>query len=177
MRRLGMSILVLILAGCGAAKSSEPDVNAEATELTVAVNPVKPGEYLCTVAEKTSISQTHLEDSPPPAAVIDSSLPTRFPIAISVEGDGDYRLVELPYSGSDRDPYEWHSEMSVIHGEYRGNGESFRSTVTGEEAFFVIGRTVHANRDGDLVFYHSGFEWAGGEDLSLSSRWGRCSKR
>lgn len=177
MRHLGVSLLVLISTGCGAAESSEPDVNAKPAEINVAVTPVEPGEYLCTVAEKTSISQTHLEDSPLPAATVDDSPPTRFPIAISVEGNGDFRLVELPYTGSDRDPYEWHSEMSVIHGEYRGDGESFRSTAVGEEGFFVIGRTVHANPDGNLEFYHSGFEWAGGEDLSLSSRWGRCLKR
>ena len=45
-----------------------------------------------------------------------------------------------------------------------------------DEGFFVLGPTVHSGVDGDLSFYHSGFEWAGGEDRFLSIRWGRCKK-
>lgn len=172
MRRLGVAILVLGLAGCAGSEASKPEA-----EFDYPITPVEAGEYLCTVARKISIAQTHLEDAPPPAAMIEESQPTRFPIAISVEDEGDYRLVELPYDGSDRDQTEWHTDMSVIHGKYRGDGRSFESTTAGQEGFFVIGRTVHANTDGDLGFYHSGFEWAGGEDISLSSRWGRCKKR
>lgn len=146
-------------------------------ETAYSVTPLEPGEYLCTVAQKTAIAQTHLEGGPPPTAMIDNTSPTRFPIAVSVTEEGDYRLVELPYDGPDRDQSEWHTEMSVLHGEYRGDGERFRSTGEWEQGFFVIHRTLHSNADGDLGFHHAGFEWAGGEDHSLSSRWGRCRKR
>jgi hypothetical protein len=137
------------------------------------------GEYLCTVAEKASIESLHLEGAGPPTAVVDDRLPTRFRLGIS-EGKGanaqELRLVELPYEGADRDPTEWHTANTVLHSAYVGDGRSFISTERDAEDFFVLGPTVHSSVDGDLAFYHSGFEWAGGEDAFLSIRWGRCKK-
>ena len=137
------------------------------------------GRYLCTVAEKASIESLHLEDAGPPTAVSQRNVATRFRIEISKQEDGQsdkLSLVELNYDGPDRDPTEWQTRNSVLHSSYVGNGSGFQSTDAEFEGFFVLGPTVHSNADGDLAFYHSGFEWAGGEDTYLSIRWGRCKK-
>lgn len=134
------------------------------------------GDYICTVTEKASIASIHLEDAGPPKAIVDDQLPTRFKLRIARSGQfGDkFRLIEVPYNGDDRDLTDWHTTNSVLHGPYVGNGKSFLGTGDNANAFFVLGPTIHSNDDGVLAFYHSGFEWAGGEDTKLSIRWGRC---
>lgn len=137
------------------------------------------GEYLCTVAEKASIASIHLEGAGPPVASSENGLTTKFKIGIREHlggGKSRLQLIELPYDGPDRDRYEWHTKNSVIHTPYIGDGANFESTDAGEEGFFVLGPTIHSSADGDLAFYHSGFEWAGGEDTALSVRWGRCKR-
>lgn len=130
-------------------------------------------EYICTVAEKASIASIHLEGAGPPKAMVDDRLPTRFKIRITGEGE-QFRLEEIPYGGTDRDPMEWHTGNSILHSSYMGDGNNFSATGGDKEAFFVIGPTIHTSKDGVISFYHSGFEWAGGEDTNLSIRWGRC---
>ena len=137
------------------------------------------GRYLCTVAEKASIESSHLDEAGSPAAVSQRNVATRFKIEISERDDGQsdkLSLVELPYDGPDRDPTEWQTRNSVLHSSYVERGSGFQSTDVEAEGFFVLGPTVHSNADGDFAFYHSGFEWAGGEDTYLSIRWGRCKK-
>ena len=86
-----------------------------------------------------------------------------------------FRLLEIQYDGPDRDDSVWHTENSVLHGEYRGDGNLF--VAFKDQAFFSFGKaTAHKNSDGDFEFYHSGFEYPGGEDTKLSVRWGRCKK-
>jgi hypothetical protein len=132
--------------------------------------------YLCTVAEKAGIQSSHREGAPPPSAFAIDGPPTRFKMRIAPHRDGaeKYRLVELAYDGADRDPAEWDDENSVLHGEHVGDGGDFPA-VEGQ-AFFTLKRTIHRNSDGDIAFYHAGFEAAGGEDTYLSVRWGRCRK-
>lgn len=136
------------------------------------------GQYLCTVAEKASIESSHMEGAGPPKAVLDNQLPTRFRVSISADvGKGSaLQLVELPYDGPDRDPYEWHTQNSVIHSVYVGDGTSFNASDAEAKGFFELRPTIHSNSDGTLAFYHSGFAWAGGEDAVLSVRWGRCKR-
>lgn len=178
MRIIAIFFIYMIIPGC-----SSPPTRTAADESQVlepreaaTVDAGMIGDYLCTVAEKASIESSHLEGSGPPAASIDTRGPTRFKVRISQVDEREMRLTELPYDGKDRDPVEWHTPNSVIHQTYSGDGKSFSSTEKGAEAFFVIGPTAHANPDGNLKFYHSGFEWAGGEDNSLSIRWGRCNR-
>ena len=150
------------------------------TEQASLLNTKTVGEYLCTVAEKASIESNHTEGAGPPAAVAYDTPATRFRIGISkVQSGGQQRLQldELPFDGAGRDTTDWHTPNSVLHAPYLGDGQSFHATEEDAEAFFVLGGpTVHSNADGNLSFYHSGFEWAGGEDTYLSVRWGRCKK-
>ena len=136
------------------------------------------GDYLCTVAEKASIESIHLEGADPPKATKNFRVPARFKMRITQEKDKkwEFRLVELPYEGADRDPTEWHTRNSVLHSPYVGNGERFSATEKDTEGFFIFGRTVHTNDDGAYSFYHTGFEWPGGVDTNLSVRWGRCKQ-
>lgn len=178
MLRLTAILPLSLLAACDAA---QPVATVELQRPTAAAQDSAPdrpsaGDYRCTVAEKASIESNHTEGSPPPVAVIEQRLPTRFLIRIAAGPDNALLLTELPYDGADRDQREWHTPSSVIHGTYSWSGDSFRSDEDGEEAFFALHPTVHSNADGDLSFYHSGFEWAGGEDTYLSIRWGRCRK-
>ncbi|VWX60994.1 hypothetical protein [Sphingorhabdus sp. 109] len=134
------------------------------------------GNYLCTIVEKASIATTHLEGAPPPKAFIDDQLPTRFGLRITSddENPATYKMAEIRYQGPDLDPIEWHTENSVLHSVYVGDGVTFKASDS--EAFVTFHATVHSNEDGDFSFHHAGFEWAGGEDGHLSIRWGRCKK-
>lgn len=132
------------------------------------------GDYLCTISENAGISSAHTESSGPPKAFSKSSTSWKFKMRVSYENEDDalYRMVEVPYSGSDRDPREWHTQNSVLHSPYIGNGVEF-SALEGQ-AFVSFHKTIHNNKDGDMSFYHAGFAWAGGEDSFLLARWGRC---
>ena len=83
-----------------------------------------------------------------------------------------FRMVELPYLESDRNPVDWHTQNSVLHSPYVGNGIEFSALE--DQAFVSFHKTVYKNEDGDMSFYHAGFAWAGGEDSFLLARWGRC---
>ena len=85
-----------------------------------------------------------------------------------------FRLLEIGYDGADRDATQWQTENSILHAEYRGDGNSFAAIE--DQAFLTFGKTRHKNSDGDFEFYHAGFEYPGGEDTMLSARWGRCKK-
>lgn len=181
MRMLIALLISVALSGCD--KSMKPTADSltaiSEAEKTLPNSFEMVGRYLCTVAEKASIESLHLEDSGPPTAVSQRNVATRFRIEISEREDGQsdkLSLVELTYDGPDRDPTEWQTRNSVLHSPYVGRGSGFRSTDAEAEGFFVLGPTVHSNADGDFAFYHSGFEWAGGEDTYLSIRWGRCKK-
>lgn len=176
MRIIAIFFICMVTLGCSSppATATAEKSRALASGEAATVDAGMIGEYLCTVAEKASIERLHLEGSGPPAASIDTRASTRFKVRISQIDERTMRLTELPYDGADRDRIEWHTQNSVIHQTYSGDGKSFSSTEKDAEAFFVIGSTVHSNPDGNLEFYHSGFEWAGGEDTSLSIRWGRC---
>ena len=134
------------------------------------------GTYLCTVSERAGIASIHLEGAGPPRAIKVDGPPTRFKMQISPINlkEFQFRLVELPYDGEDRDQAEWQDENSVLHSEYHGDGNSFAALE--DQAFFSFGKTDHKNSDGDYEFYHAGFESPGGEDTNLSIRWGRCKK-
>jgi hypothetical protein len=141
-----------------------------------AQKPIGVGVYLCTVLEKAGIRGIHLEGAGPPAAFGGKSAPKRFKVQISPNRNRakPYRIVEIGYDGSDRDQAEWEDENSVLHSRYLGNGNDFYA-VDGP-AFLTLYRTLPGNADGDIGFYHSGFEHPGGEDTNLSVRWGRCRK-
>ena len=181
MRTITLFCFLITLSGCEISSATNTGNEAEASEAQTAspINPETVGEYLCTVAEKASIESIHLEGSGPPSAVAERNLTTRFRIDISkvqIGGQQRLRLDELPFDGANRDSIEWHTANSVLHSSYLGDGESFHTAQKDTEGFFVLGPTVHSSADGDLSFYHSGFEWAGGEDTRLSVRWGRCKR-
>ena len=135
-----------------------------------------PGTYLCTVAEKAGIGSIHLVGSGPPAAFVREGPPTRFKMRIEPNRNRakPYRLIEIPYEGSDRDQTTWEDENSVLHSAYLGNSTEFYA-VDGP-AFLTLFGTPPGNSDGDVGFYHAGFEHPRGEDTKLSVRWGRCRK-
>ena len=135
------------------------------------------GQYVCTVAEKASIQSLHLEGANSPVAVAQNNLAYKFLIAISETEQAEMQLIELPYNGPGADPTEWQTQNSILHIPYLGDGQTFKSTDSDDLGSFVLGPTVHTSPSGDLAFYHSGFEWAGGEDTHLSIRWGRCRKQ
>lgn len=134
------------------------------------------GDYLCTIVEKASIGTTHLEGAPPPKAFINDRLLMRFGLRITYDGKdrSTYKMVEIPYEGPDRDLTDWHTENSVLHSVYVGDGTTFKATDS--DGFVRFHATVHSNEDGGFSFSHGGYEWAGGEDGHLSIRWGRCKK-
>lgn len=159
MRRLFVGFAAFGLAGCA----------AQAQDTT-------NGDYLCTVAEKAGIASIHLEGASPPEAYVEEDLPTRFLIRIadSDNAAGAHSLVELPYGGPDLDQRDYGTPFSVIHETYYGDGVEFAALQA--PSYFSLFETVHGNADGDLAFYHLGFEYPGGEDTELAVRWGRCRR-
>jgi hypothetical protein len=138
--------------------------------------PAMVGVYLCTTAERAGVRSIHIEGSGPPKAFADDRAPTRFKVRITPNRNraNPFRIVEIGYDGSDRDPYEWQDENSVLHGSYVGNGGLFHAARG--PAFLTLSHADYPNSDGDLEFYHAGFEFPGGEDTQLAVRWGRCRK-
>ena len=132
------------------------------------------GDYICTMTENAGVASNHTEGSGPPKAFSDSSTSWKFKLRVSREREdkSKYRMIELPYSGLDREPRDWHTDNSVLHSPYIGDGIEFSALQ--DQAFVRFHKTVHKNETGDMSFYHSGFAWAGGEDSFLLTRWGRC---
>lgn len=130
------------------------------------------GEYLCTVLEKAGIASIHLEGSGPPQAFIAEETPTRFKmkIAPSVVSADRFTAVELYYDGADRDQRDWHTANSILHSEYSGDGHNF--DAKDDQAFL----SFYGSESFGYKFYHAGFEYPGGEDVTLSVRWGGCDK-
>jgi len=125
-------------------------------------------DYVCTVEQKAGIGAVHLEGAGAPEAFIATETPTRFAMQITGEGQ-HFVAIETPYSGADRDRYEWHTSNTVLHSAYESDdGQDF---VAVEDRAFLRITTM---TDGSLRFYHSGFEYPGGEDTNLSVRWGVC---
>ncbi len=135
---------------------------------SAAAQSVQGGSYLCTVEQMTAIGSTHLEGAGPPEVFSDTEL-YRFRIRVTADQDGRLRIVEAPYDGPNRSRYEWEEENSTLHDAYIGDGRAFEA----EEGlgFLSFGR----DRWGvGVQFYHSGFQYGGGEDESVAVRWGRC---
>ena len=135
------------------------------------------GDYLCTTVVRAGVSSVHLERAGPPSAFASDDALTRFKMRITPNNDTakPFRVVEIPYEGADRDPYEWQDENSVLHDTYFGDDGTFRTV--GLPAFLnLYSADHHGHPDGDIEFYHAGFEMPGGEDTQLAVRWGRCRK-
>lgn len=132
---------------------------------------VGSGSYICSVEQLASISSTHLEDADPPVASVDTDR-YRFRITISTERDTDRLIVEeAPYTGPDRSLVQWEDDNSTLHAPYAGDG--YRFDAIGDMPGFL--RFTRDPRWGDdLQFYQSSFQYAGGEDIHLNVRWGRC---
>lgn len=129
------------------------------------------GGYVCSVEQYAGIGSVHLEGSGPPAAFTEGT-PYRFRLVVSVGAEaGQLRIVETPYTGPDRSTYQWQDANSTLHAPYVGDGRVF--SAEGEPGFLIVG--PDRGHPGSLQFYHSGFQYAGGEDESVAVRWGRCS--
>lgn len=129
-------------------------------------------DYICAVEQKAGIGAAHLEGSGTPQAFVSRETPTRFGMRITREEGRGSHAAETSYAGPDRDPYEWQTANSVLHGAYSSDdGENF--VATEDQAFLRI----LTARNGTLRFYHAGFEYPGGEDTNLSVRWGTCVLR
>jgi len=135
------------------------------------------GAYVCTVKQKASIASRHMAGSGEPKAAIDSDLPKRFSINIKSHNIPfiGLQVDETPYAGSDRDRVEYHTENSVLHSSYSGAGPEFSANQ--DQGRFWLGKAATSDSDGDYEFYHSGFEYPGGEDTKLSIRWGYCKRQ
>lgn len=131
------------------------------------------GRYLCSVLQKAGLASTHLEGDPGPAAFAEQPR-TRFRMEI-IAGRGGYIARELEYAGSDRDQTLWHTQNSVLHGDYHGQpGQLITLTAVEDQAFLRILPMDRAFSR--LNFYHAGFEYPGDEDTALSVRFGRCDR-
>lgn len=128
---------------------------------------IDPGTYSCTVEKRTGVSMTHLEGSSPPDVFVDTLGKVKF--RLKVERGPGYVVTELPYDGPDASRMTWQTENAILHSPYLGDGWQF--TAQEDQAFLRMHESVESNA---VWFWHSGFEYAGGEDAHLSLRWGRC---
>lgn len=134
---------------------------------TAWAQPPEPGDYLCTVEQRAGISKLHLEDSGPPKAFIDPEPVVKFRMRIE-RGPG-FVVSELPYDGADANRYAFHTDNAVLHSIYLGDGGYF--TAKEDWAFLTLYRNPMTNL---VHFWHSGFEYPGGEDTNLAVRTGTC---
>jgi hypothetical protein len=130
---------------------------------------LREGSYLCAVEQRAGIGSTHLEGAGPPEAFA-QAVHYRFRLTATRAPDGRLRVVEAPYDGPEHSRYQWEDDNSTLHSVYVGDGRDF--TAVDAPGILNFAR----DRRGDaLQFYHAGYEYAGGEDKSLSVRWGRCA--
>lgn len=152
--------------------------------MTVATLPVRAsdglaGDYLCRVDEIAGIASTHLEGASPPSAYSDKQR-TVFKMRVSASrangnlGAIKYTAIELKYDGPDRDTAEWHTANSVLHSAYVGAGTGGVVSLTAVEDQGFMRFAASSNKGNALWFYHSGFQYAGGEDVQLAVRYGTC---
>jgi hypothetical protein len=153
MRVRTMGLVAAVLGAAGVAQAQE----------------IQAGRYLCTTEQRAGIGGIHLEGADPPSSFIDDAPFVKFRIEI-VRGPG-YVVTELPYDGSGADRSAWHTPNAVLHSQYLGDGRSF--TASEDQAFLRMGPKQKA---GSMWFWHSGFEYPGGEDTNLSVRIGSCAK-
>ncbi len=131
--------------------------------------PPEPGDYLCAVEQRAGISKLHLEDSGPPEAFIDPKPVVKF--RMRIERGSGFVVSELPYAGPDANRYEFHTDKAVLHSLYLGDSSYF----TAQEDWAFL--TLYRNPQTKVVhFWHSGFEYPGGEDTNLTVRTGTCGK-
>jgi hypothetical protein len=132
---------------------------------------VTTGSYLCTVEQIAGIGTSHLEGAPPPSAFAGAER-YRFRLTVTAEPTpGRFRVVEAPYDGPDASRAQWEDDNSTLHAPYVGDGRAF--TAEGAPGILSFGRDGWGEA---LQFYHAGYQYAGGEDESLSVRWGRCAR-
>jgi hypothetical protein len=137
---------------------------------TAAAQSVQAGRYLCSVEQLAGIGSTHLEGAGPPDAFTSAEL-YRFRILVTPEADGRLRVVEAPNNGPQQSTRQWEDDNSTLHTAYFGDGRAFRA----EEGTGFLNFGHHRWGEG-LQFFHSGFQYAGGEDESVAVRWGRCAR-
>lgn len=126
------------------------------------------GEYLCRVDKSVGVRGQHMEGEQS-LRTFEKETATRFKIQIVMNHAKKYVLEEVAYEGQDRDRTQWHTEDSVLHGTYVGDGFDYRSDS--DLAFLRFGSVAS---EGRVTFLHSGFEYPGGEDVSLTVRFGTC---
>lgn len=148
-----------ILTGLCALVFSAPPAFAES---------VQAGLYLCTVEQTAQIGSSHVEGAGPPTVSVNAT-PYQFRLRASTEADGRLRIVEAPFDGESRSRFQWEDENSTLHAPYVGDG--FLFGASGAPGFLRFSGDRWGNA---LQFYHSGFQYGGGEDESLAVRWGRC---
>lgn len=128
------------------------------------------GEYACSVHEKAGITSIHLEGADPPTAYLEHDIQSTFGMSIEKTAGGEfsYKVTETPDRGENPDRMDYHTQFSLLHSDYYGDGWDF--TAAEDQAFLRLYR--HSN--GRFFFYHAGFEYPGGEDVRLSVRYGEC---
>jgi hypothetical protein len=132
------------------------------------------GNYICTMSENAGIASSHMEGSGPPKSFSESGLTWKFMLRVDRDeiNKSQYRMIELPYSGPDREIRDWHSSNSILHSPYFGDG--YRFTAGQDQGFIHFFNTMKERKGGNMEIYHAGEAWAGGEDHVLLARWGRC---
>ncbi|MEO1029510.1 MAG: hypothetical protein AAFX02_10700 [Pseudomonadota bacterium] len=144
---------------------------------TAATQPSGVGIFVCTVEEQAWIGRTHLEDARPPKSG-HSAGDDQYSFVIEISSidaaNVRYKLTERPYNGDDRSRHQWHTDNSILHAAYHGDGNNF-SEVEGRGTI-AFRRTRFTAEPDTFEFSHSGEAWAGGEDWTLMVSWGKCRR-
>jgi hypothetical protein len=142
------------------------------TSGAAAAEPILAGAYVCDVEQRVGIGSTHLEGDAGAMGFVDEAPRYRFRMSLSDDGEAQ-RAVEAPYDGSDRSQLEWHTPNSTLHAPYVGADGVLRAT--GEEIGFLH-LYADASSASRIRFYHSAFEYPGGEDTVVALRYGHCER-
>ncbi len=128
------------------------------------------GNFNCTVHQQAGISSIHLEGADPPRAYEEQDVNTTFGMRIDTSPDSNNPFVasETEDRGEHPDRAQYHTNYSLLHSAYYGDGFDF--TAAEDQGFLRL----HHQKNGNIFFYHSGFEYPGGEDVRLSVRFGEC---
>lgn len=142
------------------------------TQPTVPKSALPLGDYDCRVLSETILASIHLENSGPPQASSTNEPGNYFGIQIDQNDFGVTRISETETSQRpiNQQDLEFGIMPSVLMEPYLYDGTDFRAPERVDFMQFYGSGT-------QFYFWQSGYQYPGGEDTQLVTRYGECAPR
>ena len=133
---------------------------------------IPTGDYDCRVMAKTVLAAVHFENSGPPIARASNEPGIFFGVSVDLNENGELRITEIETEKRPINQYELEFGLfpSVLMVPYIRDGLDFRAPGRADfMQFYGAGNSYH--------FWQSAYQYPGGEDTQLVTRYGDCWRR